>query len=694
MSFREDMSQLCVYLLGSFHATLDTKPVAFDYGKVKALLAYLIMEADRPVSREELATVLWPEHSQESAHNGLRQALSKLRGALSDKSSEIPFLLVQKETIQFNTRSDVWVDAWAFTKLLGESAGHRHRRLKTCSTCTRLLSQACEIYRGDFLQWLSIPESNDFEEWATIRRVQMRSHVSEALLQLVSYHAHLGDYARVQFFATRQLELDPLSEEAHYHMMRALAVLGNRSEAITYFRTFSQLLKDELDISPSTETLNLVQRIQSGLPIREPETTNLTLAGISMPDQPMTGREAEFVEIQAWLENPDRRLITLTGPGGIGKTRLALAVALSQQANFLDGVVFVNLAHFSATNSFIPAVLEALHLSAEDSHASEALLFDYLGKREVLLILDDCECVIAHRLILRRLLEHATSLVMLVTSRIRLNLPEEWIFDLGGLEVPPLSAEDEIEAYSAVSLFVQSARKVRRAFDLTGDDRHWVAEICRLVQGMPLAIVLSAPWVRVLSCKEIADEIQTNLDFLAVSAPGISERVTSMRAIFDYSWRMLDDGEQRVFRRLSVFRGGFDRQAALEVAGASLEILANLADQSLLMNVSEGRYDCHDLLRQYTFEKLVEAGEMESMVRRHYLYFVGMAELKEGQLKGAETLRAFAWFIREQPNLLAAMHSALADKSPDGARAAERLAALLHQNWHRYGVHVWTGSRQ
>ncbi|HEU0295647.1 MAG TPA: BTAD domain-containing putative transcriptional regulator [Anaerolineales bacterium] len=613
---------------------------------------------------------------------------------MNDKSSEFPFLLIQKETIQFNMRSDIWVDAWAFTKILGEAASHRHRYLKTCSTCAGLLSQACEIYRGDFLQWLSIPESNAFEEWATIRRVQMRSQVSEALLQLATHHAHLGDCARVQVYATRQLELDPLSEEAHYHMMRSLAVLGNRSEAITYFKNFSRLLKDELDITPSTEILNLLQRIQSGIPIHDSDTTNLTLSGISMPDQPMTGREAEFIEIQAWLENPDRRLITLTGPGGIGKTRLALAVALSQHANFLDGVVYVNLAHFSSANSFVPAVLEALHLSAEDSHYSEALLFDYFSKREILLILDDCECVIAHRLILRRLLEHATRLVVLVTSRIRLNLPEEWIFDLGGLEVPPVSAEDEIEAYSAVSLFVQSARRVRRAFELTGEDRHWVAQICRLVQGMPLAIVLSAPWVRVLSCKEIAYEIQTNLDFLAASAPSIGERIMSMRAVFDYSWRMLDEGEQRVFRRLSVFRGGFDRQAALETAGAGLEILANLVDQSLLIHVSEGRYDCHNLLRQYAFEKLVEAGEVESIVRSHFLYFLDMAELKERQLAGAETLQAFAWFIREQPNLLAAMHSALGDKSSDGARVAQRLEALLHQNWHRYGVHLWVGSRQ
>jgi predicted ATPase/DNA-binding SARP family transcriptional activator len=669
------------------------EPVPFEYGKVKALLAYLIMESDRPVPREELAAFLWPEQSQESARNGLRQALSKLRRALNDNAAEFPFLLTQNDTIQFNTRCDVWVDAWAFTELLRESATHQHRHPKTCSTCAHLLNRACEMYRGDFLEWLSIPESIGFEEWATLRRVQVRNQASEALLQLAAYHAHLGDYDRVQVYAARHLELDPLSEDAHYHMMRSLAALGNRSEAIAYFKTFSRLLADELGVSPSATTLDLIQRIQSGISIGGPDTTNLTLAGISMPDKPMTGREAELAEIEAWLENPDRRLITVTGPGGIGKTHLALAVALSQQASFLGGVVFINLAHYSSMKSFVPPVLEALHLSAEGSQTAEELLFDYFSEREVLLILDDCECVLASRIVLKRLLEHAPRLVVLVTSRIRLNLPEEWIFDLGGLEVPPPSAEDQIEAYSAVSLFMQSAKRVRRAFELTAEDRHWVGEICRLVEGMPLAIVLAAPWVRILSCKEIAQEIQTNLDFLATSASSVSERIASMRAVFDYSWKMLDDAEQRAFRRLSVFRGGFDRAAALEIAGANLEILANLVDQSLLMTVSEGRYDCHELLRQYAFEKLVYASEMESIVRSHFLYFLHMAEVKERQLEGAEKLQTFIWFIKEQPNLLAAMRSALSDKSPDGDRAAHHLETLIHQNWHRYGVHLWAGSK-
>jgi predicted ATPase/DNA-binding SARP family transcriptional activator len=687
------MARLYIYLLGPFHATLRDKPVVFDYDKVRALLAYLTIESDRPVHREKLAALLWPEASQQAAHNGLRQALSKLRSALSDREEEFPFLLTQRDTIQFNPHADVWVDVWAFSQEFRESAGHRHRRLEICSTCAYLQSQACELYRGDFLEWLSIPDSSVFEEWATIKRERLRRQALGALIRLAGYYERMGDYTHVQAYASRQLELDPLSEEAHCQMICALAAVGQRSQAITHFKAFSRMLEDELGMRPSIETTNLVERIKAGTGESYRENvsgiTGLTISGLLMPATPLAGRVVELVELQAWLENLDRRLITIAGPGGIGKTRLAIAVALAQQVTFTHGVVFVNLARFSSAESFLPAVAEGFHLLAEanDLALLEALLVDYLRKKEVLLVLDSFEYVLDSRPALERLLEQAPGLVVLVTSRVHLNLTAEWIFELGGLEIPPVTVEEEIEEYSAVALFLQTARRVRPDFNLASQDHHWVREICCLVQGMPLAIILAAHWVRLLSCQEIAHEIHTSLDFLAASTKGASERHTSVRAVFDQSWRMLEEEDQRVFRRLSVFRGGFDRHAAQEVAGARLEILAKLVDQSFLVNVFEGRYDCHDLLRQYALEKLVDAGELEQVVQSHFHYFLRLAEVKESQLESIDKLQAFNWFIREQPNLLAALQSALSDGPTGDAHIAHRLEALLHENWHHYGVH-------
>ena len=689
------MAGLYIYLLGPFHVVLNAKPVTFEYDKVRALLAYLVMESDRPVQREKLAALLWPEASQQSAHSGLRQALSKLRRTLRDRESEFPLLLVQRDTIQFNSQTDVWVDAWAFTQALNQSANHLHRHLETCSTCADLQSQAIEVYRGDFLEWLSIPDSAAFEEWVITVRTRLNLQASEVLRGLATYYERLEDYPRIQAYATRHLELDPLNEAAHCQMIRALAATGRRSQAIAHFKTFSRLISDELDMLPSIETLDLVERIRVGsgdfLHGDSPKITSLTLSGLPMPATPFTGRATELAEVMSWLENPDCRLITLTGPGGIGKTRLALAVSLAQQAAFIHGVVFVSLAQFSSADSFIPAVSETLHLPTNDPATSEALLADYLRNREILLVLDSFEYVLASRSSLEHLLEQAPGLVVLVTSRVHLNLPGEWIFDLGGLDIPPVSADDEIEKSSAASLFTQSARRVRPEFALVQSNKFLVGEICRLVKGMPLAIILAASWVRLLSCEEIAHGIRTSLDFLSASNTYADERHSSVRAVFDQSWNMLGEEEKRVFRQLSVFRGGFDRQAAHEIAGANLKILANLVDQSLIVNIFEGRYDVHDILRQYAFEKLVEAGNMEQIVKSHTCYYLHQAELIESQLAGSEKLQAFTWFVREQPNLLAALQAASRDDPSGDPHAAQRLAVLLHQNWHHYGVHkLWT----
>jgi predicted ATPase len=284
----------------------------------------------------------------------------------------------------------------------------------------------------------------------------------------------------------------------------------------------------------------------------------------------------------------------------------------------------------------------------------------------------------------------------LVTSRERLNLAGEWVFEVGGLECPPPAGVEEIEAYSAVRLFVQTARQVRPDFGLLPADRPWVAAICRLTSGMPLALGLAAAWVRLLACQQIAEEIQHNLDVLAGAHGETSGRQASMRQIFDQSWGRLSEAEQRVFRQLAVFRGGFDQQAARDVLGADLQVLAGLMDKTFLQSTQAGRYDCHDLLRQYGAEKLAAAGEVEATRARHYAHFLRMAEANEGRLQQGPSLfgefqekfAAMFWLIREQANLQAALEWSLQGDPPRDAAGAQRLRAAMHQRWHGYGVHL------
>ena len=304
--------------------------------------------------------------------------------------------------------------------------------------------------------------------------------------------------------------------------------------------------------------------------------------GLPRPPTPLIGREPELATLNRLLCDPQCRLLTLAGPGGIGKTRLALELASTQRAQFPDGVFFVPLVSLSLPEFIAPAIRSALGLSSSSPLDPKEQLLNHLRQKSLLLVLDNLEHLLEGVGLLAELLEQAPGVKLLVTSRERLNMQGEWLFDLQGLPVPPLDQVDRAEEYSAVALFVQSARRAQVGFELSAEERPWVARICQLVEGMPLAIELAAAWVRLLSCREIAQEIERNLDFLSTSARDLPERHRSMRAVFDHSWQMLSAEEQRVLRALSVFRGGFLREAAEQVTGASLSLLSALVTRSLV----------------------------------------------------------------------------------------------------------------
>ena len=693
------MARLCIYLLGPCYATLDRQPVAFEYDKVRALLAYLVVEGRQPIRREHLAAFLWPEGDQQASHNGLRQALSRLRQAVGDREAAPPVIHIQRDALEFNFDGDVWVDVLVFHQTLEDCTNHRHRNLATCPTCARLQAEACQLYRGNFLDQLLLPDSAEFEAWAVLKREQLRFEALEALRRLAAYHERLGDYALARGYAERQLQLDPLSEEAHRQMLRALASSGQRGLAIRHYNSLYRLIVSELGAEPAPETAALYESIRAGV---DHSRAEVALVRWPVLLTPLVGREAELSELDAWLADPARRLITIAGPGGIGKTHLALAAAERQMATFPDGVVLVPLAEAGLARgdgALVTAIAQALRLTYGDQPFPEERLADALRGRQALLVLDSWEHVLAGRAILGRLMAGAPGVVVLATSRERLNMPGEWVFELGGLECPPMAGVDEIEIYSAVRLFVQSARHVRPSFRLLPEDRPAVAAICQLVSGMPLALGLAAAWVRLLSCREIAGEIQQSLDLLSASqtAPhDTNERLSSMRAIFDQSWRRLTGAEQRVFRQLSVFRGGCDRAAAVAVVDASLEVLMGLVDKTFVQGTQAGRYDCHELLKQFGAEKLVEAGEDETLRARHYAYFLERAETNERLLQlgpslfadYADKFAAMFWLIREQANLQAALAWATQGEPPRDPAGAERLRQAMHQNWHRYGVHL------
>ncbi|HET8842407.1 MAG TPA: NB-ARC domain-containing protein, partial [Ktedonobacteraceae bacterium] len=403
-------------------------------------------------------------------------------------------------------------------------------------------------------------------------------------------------------------------------------------------------------------------------------------AHLPQPSTAFIGRNCELEQIAALLTDPNCQLLTLVGPGGIGKTRLALQVATNQQLHFVDGVSFIALTSIDSPD-FLPASIGAtLDIPFLDPEEPLLQIRRYLRDKQMLLVLDNFEHLLDAVGCLTELLQTAPHLKIFVTSRQRLNLCEEWVFPLDGLSYPAASVADSAEHSSAVQLFVQRARQVQPHFVLN-DHVHAVLSICRQVEGMPLGLELAASWLHVMSCEQIAARMASNLDFLTTSLRNMPQRHRSLRVVFQQSWSLLSADEQAVLMRLSLFRGGFDGAAAA-VAGATLPVLGGLADKSLLRMDSTGRYDLHELLRQYAGEKLAEAGEIATATQRYLIYFLDLAEAGEAHAYGSEQV---AWYDRlevEMDNLRAALACSISTKKVE---TGLRIAAALRWVWETRG---------
>jgi serine/threonine protein kinase/predicted ATPase len=391
----------------------------------------------------------------------------------------------------------------------------------------------------------------------------------------------------------------------------------------------------------------------------------------NLPTQPtpFIGREAELAEVARLLSTSHRsdgspdpvRLLTILGPGGMGKTRLALAAASAQLDAFPHGVYFVSLAALQSAQAIVPAVAEAMSFSFYvnargllETNPRQQLL-DYLRQKRLLLVMDNFEHMLEGADLVTDILSAAPEVKILATSRIRLNTQGEQVFYLSGMEFPDWETPQDALEYSAVKLFMQSARRVQPAFELQADNLRYIARISRLVQGMPLAILLAAAWVDVLSLEEIASEIERSLDFLQTEMRDVPERQRSIRSVFEYSWNMLTQPEQEVFQALSVFRGGFTRQAAQEVTRASLRELMSLVNKSLLHRTPAGRYEIHELLRQYAADRLDQNPAISEAVHDlHCMYYTQALERWQGNLKAGRQRLALEEMNREIENARAA----------------------------------------
>ncbi len=620
--------------------------------RLQSLLGNLLMHRNMPQSRRRLAFTLWPDSTESQALTNLRNLLHRLRRAIPHADQ---FLVSDAHTIQWRPDSSYALDVAEFEETV--TRANRERRLGNVEAERRSLEQAVALYQGELLPGC-------YDDWVWPERERLRQAFLATLERLILLLESEGEYALAIGYARRIVEQAPMRETFHQHLMRLYALSGERATALQVYEDLAEALRREMGVAPGPATRRLSQiiwrsetprdvasalgRFPAVVPHRRARRHNLPFI-----PTPFVGREQDILEVLERLSDPSCRLLTLVGPGGIGKTRLALRVGEKLLGSYSGGVFFVPLEPVESVDLIVHAIANAVGVGSYVQGDLWKQLLNHLRERHMLLILDGFERLVKGSSLVAEMISAAPHVQFLVTSRERLNLGSEWVYEVGGLEYPQ-DASGRIEKYSAVQLFLQTARRVHPGFSMSEAERSSVVRICQLTEGMPLGIEMAAAWVPILDCHEIAREIEKNLDFLQSPMRDIPERHRSINAVFRYSWNLLTEEERRSFKRISIFRGSFCREAAEVVAGASLPVLSALVSKSLLYRTPSGRYRVHQLLRQCGARMLGEDPKEKERVSERYVgYYVNFLSSREAAMKGGGQKEALDAVEEELGNIRA-----------------------------------------
>ncbi len=572
---------------------LELKDIAFNRSKPLLLLSYLALEG--PKTRNELAELFWI--SAKDSRDSLGTALRRLSEAING--------VVDFDRLKAQTT--VTCDASELLKLLDSGETER----------------ALELYKGPFLEGVNISGvSEEIEEWLGGTRDYLAGRLRKALMQLAIKEIALNKlkvamkHAETAWRLAKHHGVEPEELQSLF----ALLTVGG-SPLATEARKEAEEFGIEITYEDAKARVKQVvnQATNSEIP------NNLPIRGNSF-----VGRSTELLEIDNFLVEPLGYLLTIHGPAGIGKSRLAIQAACHQlnERNFRDGIFFVDLDVLTSPDQIPSRIANVLGLSLQGQMDLLTQIAEQIGQKNILLILDNYEHLIEEAILPVRLLHNCPNLKILVTSRERLNVEEEYVLTLGGLELPTEDCDfADIQLFEGIKLFVQRAKKTRLDFQLTPETLPYALAICKMVSAYPLGIELATVWIRMMPLIEIAKELKKNLDFLVTSSRSIKERHQSIRATFEHSWNLLSPKEREALRRLSVFRGGFTIKAAQKVANVTLPILASLVDKSLIHTVDDGRYDRHLLIYQYTREKLADIPkELFETQKSHCQYFFNLLQ--------------------------------------------------------------------
>ncbi|MFI6680545.1 BTAD domain-containing putative transcriptional regulator [Kribbella sp. NPDC050469] len=678
----------------------DGTPLDVRGVRLRGLLARLALSAGKPVSVETLVDGLWGTEAPSA--NALQSLVSRLRAGLPATESSIA---VQSGPAGYTlTIGPDCVDALQFEDLVRRGRGLIGSDPEKAWT---LLTQADKLWRGDALTDLrDLPFAAIEADRLAELRLAATEHLAEAAVSCGHARELIGE---LEGLATAH----PLRERLHELLIRALYADGRQAEALAAHERVRETLADELGADPGTRLRDLHVAVLRGDSIDPPATTTAVPApaapkprsNLRAPLTSFVGRRDDVTEL-ARLVSDGTRLVTMVGPGGAGKTRLATETGRSLMEQSGDGIWFVELAPLGDAADVAPAVLSALGATEYVEELSTALapkhfptsraatqrLVEVIADRRILLVLDNCEHLVNEVAgLVDSLLAACPRLRVLTTSREPLSIPGEHLHPVGPLGLPP-EDNDADGDYPAMQLFVDRARAVRPDFMLTDTNRAAVAEICRRLDGMPLAIELAAARLRALTPAQIVDKLADRFRLLTSGSRTALPRHQTLRAVVEWSWELLDPEEQAVARRLSLFSGGATLEAAEQVCSddnlppeSVLGVLASLVDKSLVEAAADDRsvrYRMLETVRAYAAEQLQDSGEYGYFRNAHTKYFSRLLRQARPKLRSAEQIQWIARLTADNENLVDALRTAIDSGS---ARSAVQLVAALGEYWNMCG---------